>query len=148
MLSKLARSGSFAVLAFTMSAITPSPAAARVTPAQAIASVKFLAGPWHCTGDGPPEDDVYTISKNVWRDVDTVGGVTSGTFDAKRQKWVVMFMNASGEYGVNEASPAVNGTLHLTVPYPPGMSSMTYSFTKLTDTKFKLGKQFCVKKAS
>jgi hypothetical protein len=60
--------------------------------AQAMSSIAFLSGSWHCTGDGPPEDDVNTIGKKQWRDTDSLGGLTMGTFDAKRQKWIVFFM--------------------------------------------------------
>ena len=70
----------------------------------------------------------------------------TGTFDPKRQKWVVFFMNADGNYGVNEASPPVNNVMHLTIPYPPGMSAHSYSFTKVSDSQFKLGEQTCIKK--
>ncbi len=117
-----------------------------MTRAQALSSVKFLSGAWHCTGGGPAEDDTYVFLKNVWRDTDSLGGVTTGTFDAKRQKWVVFFMDGDGNYGVNEASPAVNNVMHLSVPYPPGMSAHSYTFTKVSDSEFKLGKQTCVKK--
>ena len=55
-------------------------------------------------------------------------------------------MAGDGSYGVNEAGPAVHDVLHLSVPYPPGMSSQSYTFTKLSDTEYKLGKQTCVKK--
>ena len=111
-----------------------------------MSSIAFLSGVWHCTGGGPAEDDTYTFAKYVWRDTDSLGGLTTGTFDPKRQKWVVFFMNRDGSYGVNEASPPVNNVMHLTVPYPPGMSSQSFTFTKLSDTRFKLGKQICVKK--
>jgi hypothetical protein len=110
-----------------------------------MASVAFLRGSWHCTGGGPPEDDVYTFTKNMWRDTDNLGGITTGTFDAKRQKWVVFFMTSSGEYGVNEGGPFVNGASRFTFPYPPGLSSHSFTVTKLSDTKFALGKQTCTK---
>jgi hypothetical protein len=116
-----------------------------MTTAQAMSSVTFLRGSWHCTGDGPPEDDVYTFTKNEWRDTDNLGGVATATFDAKRQKWVVFFMSTDGEYGVNEGPPFVNGTSHFTFPYPPGLSSRAFTVTKLSDTKLRLGKQMCLK---
>jgi hypothetical protein len=130
-----------------LGAAVPSSASASVTTAQAMSGVAFLSGSWHCTGGGPAETDVYTIGKNVWHDTDSLGGVTMGTFDAKRQKWVVFFMNDhDGEYGVNEAGPMVSDVLHLTVPYPPSMSAQKYNFTKVSDTQYKLGKQICIKK--
>ncbi len=117
-----------------------------MTTAQAMSGVAFLAGSWACTGGGPAETDVYTIGKKLWRDADSLGGLTMGTFDAKRQKWVVFFMSNDGSYGVNEAAPMVNDVLHVTVPYPPSMSSQTYTFTKVSPTEYKLGKQICIKK--
>jgi hypothetical protein len=136
-----------AVLAFAASglgALVPLSVSATTT-AQAMSSVKFLSGSWHCTGDGPPENDVYTFTKNMWRDTDDLGGITTGTFDAKRQKWVVFSMNANGEYGVNEGPAFVNNTSRFTFPYPPGMGSHTFTVTKVSDTKFTLGKQTCTK---
>ena len=146
MKSNLMRSVVCGVLTFGACAIVPTSAAAPMTSAQALASVKFLAGTWHCTGGGPTEDDVYTIKKNTWQDTDSLGDVTNGTFDAKRQKWVILSMNASGAYSVNDAAPAVNDQMHVTTPYPPGMSSQKFTFAKLSDSKYKLGKQVCVKK--
>jgi hypothetical protein len=125
---------------------SPLAASASVTRAQAMSSVAFLSGTWHCTGDGPAEDDTYTFQKNIWRDTDSLGGVTTGTFDPKRQKWVVFFMDRDGNYGVNKAGPAVNNVLHLSFPYPPSMSSHKFLFTKISDARFTLGKQTCVKK--
>ncbi len=82
----------------------------------------------------------------MWRDTDSLGGTTTGTFDVKRQKWVVFFMDVDGHYGVNEASPLVNNTMRMTAPYPPGMSSESFTFTKFSSTKFKIGKSTCLKK--
>jgi hypothetical protein len=136
----------YGLVAFSIGAFAPMTVSASMTSAQAMKSVAFISGTWHCTGDGPPEDDTYTFQKNIWRDTDSVGGVTTGTFDVKRQKWVVFFMNVDGSYGVNEASPFANNTMHITVPYPPGTRSQSYTFTKLSNTEFKLGKQTCFKK--
>jgi len=144
MQSTIIRRVVFAVTASCMGALVPLSVSATTT-AQAMASVAFLRGTWHCTGGGPAEDDVYTFAKNEWRDTDSLGGVTTGTFDAKRQKWVVFFMSTDGEYGVNEGPPFVNGTSHFTFPYPPGMSSHSFTVTKLSDTKLSLGKQTCTK---
>jgi hypothetical protein len=144
MQSTIVRRVVFAVTAACMGAIVPLSVSATTT-AQAMSSVAFLRGSWHCTGDGPPEDDVYTFSKNEWRDTDNLGGVATSTFDVKRQKWVVFFMSADGEYGVNEGPPFVNGTSRFTFPYPPGMSSRSFTVTKLSDTKLRLGKQMCTK---
>jgi len=136
----------YAVLASCIGAFAPLSASASMTVAQAMSSVAFISGTWHCTGDGPPEDETYKFEKNMWRDTDSVGGMTVGTFDAKRQKWVVFFMDVDGNYGVNEASPLVNNTMHMTAPYPPGTSSQSFAFTKFSDTKFKIGKSTCLKK--
>jgi hypothetical protein len=136
----------YALVASCVGAFAPLPVSASMTAAQAISSVAFLTGSWHCTGGGPPEDDTYTIQKNVWRDADSLGDVTTGTFDAKRQKWVIFTMNFDGDYSVNESSPSVNNSMHVTVPYPPGMSSHSFTFTKLSNTEYKLGKQTCLKK--
>jgi hypothetical protein len=145
MQSTIIRRVAFAITATCMGALVPLSASATTT-AQAMASVAFLRGTWHCSGGGPSEDDVYTFTKNEWRDTDSLGGVTTGTFDAKRQKWVVFFMSADGEYGVNEGDPFVNGTSRFTFPYPPGMSSHSFTATKVSDTKFTLGKQVCLKR--
>jgi hypothetical protein len=144
MQSNIIRRVVFTLTASCMGALVPLSVSAMTT-AQAMASVAFLRGSWHCTGGGPPEDDVYTFAKNEWRDTDNLGGVTTGTFDAKRQKWVVFFMSADGEYGVNEGPPFVNGTSRFTFPYPPGLSSHSFTATKLSDTKLRLGKQMCTK---
>jgi hypothetical protein len=145
MQSNLIRRAVFAFAASCVGALVPMSVSATTT-AQAMSSVKFLSGSWHCTGDGPPEDDVYTITKNMWRDTDSLGGTAMGTFDAKRQKWVVFYMNTSGVYGVNEGTPLNKNTMHITVPYPPGMSSHSYTLTQMSDTEFMLGKQKCLKK--
>ncbi len=147
--SNLIRRAAFGCAAACIGALIPVSAFATTT-AQAMSSVAFLRGTWHCTGDGPPENDVYTFTKKIWRDTDNLGGVTTGTFDAKRQKWVVFFMNTSGEYGVNEGPAFVNNTSRFTFPYPPGMSSHTFTVTKLSDTKFMLGSapHFCDTKLS
>jgi hypothetical protein len=144
MQSNLIRRAVFVFAASCVGALVPLSVSAMTT-AQAMSSVAFLKGSWHCTGGGPPEDDVYTFTKNVWRDTDSLGGITSGTFDAKRQKWVVLSMNADGEYGVNEGPPFVKNTSRFTFPYPPGMSSHSFTVTKFSDTKFTLGKQTCTK---
>jgi len=136
----------YGLLAFSIGAFAPLSVSASMSSAQAMKSVAFLPGSWHCTGDGPPEDDTYTIQKNMWRDTDSLGGITIGTFDAKRQKWIIFFMTGDGNYGVNEGSPVANNTMHVTVPYPPGMSSQAYTVKILSNTKFMLGKQTCLKK--
>jgi hypothetical protein len=135
----------FVFAASCMGALVPLSVSATTT-AQAMASVSFLRGTWHCTGDGPPEDDVYTFTKNIWRDTGSDGGVATGTFDAKRQKWVVFYMDPEGHYGVNEGPPFVHNTSRFTFPYPPSMTSHSFTVTGLSDTKMKLGKQICVKK--
>jgi hypothetical protein len=116
MQSTIIRRAVFVFVASCMGATVPLSVSAMTT-AQAMSSVAFLRGTWHCAGGGPAEDDVYTFTKNEWRDTDNLGGVTTGTFDAKRQKWVVFFMNAGGEYGVNEGDPFVNSSSRLTIPY-------------------------------
>jgi hypothetical protein len=144
MQATIVRRVAFTIAASCMGALVPLSVSATTT-AQAMSSVAFLRGSWHCTGDGPPEDDVYTFTKNEWRDTDNLGGVTTGTFDTKRQKWVVFFMDTHGHYGVNEGPPFANGVSHFTFPYPPDMSSHAFTFTKLSDSKFMLGKQTCTK---
>jgi hypothetical protein len=113
--------------------------------AQAMSSIAFLSGSWHCTGDGPPEDDVNTIGKKQWRDTDSLGGLTMGTFNATSEVDRLLHGRRC-VYGVNEGTPLAKNAIHLTIPYPPGMSSRPYSFTKLSDTEFVLGKQNCTKK--
>jgi hypothetical protein len=135
----------FVFAASCMGALVPLSVSATTT-AQAMASVAFLRGSWHCTGGGPAEDDTYTFTKNIWRDTDSLGGVTTGTFDAKRQKWVVFFMSAGGEYGVSEGPAFLHNKSRFTIPYPPGLSSHSFTVTGLSDTKMQLGKQTCVKK--
>ncbi len=134
------------LLAAGVSAPARSSASTPMTAAQAIASVKFLMGTWHCTGDGPPEDDAYTFAKYMWRDTDSNGGLTTGTFDAKRQKWIVFIMNNDGLYAVNEGTPMTNDALHLTIPYPAKLAGHSYTFTKVSESEYKIGKQICLKK--
>ena len=79
MQATIVRRLAFTIAASCMAALVPLSVYATTT-AQAMSSVAFLRGSWHCAGDGPPEDDVYTFTKNEWRDTDNLGGVTTGTF--------------------------------------------------------------------
>jgi hypothetical protein len=139
-----------AVVAFLSATIQVASAQDSTTTAAALASIGYLTGTWHCTGGGPAEDDTYTISGNWWRDTDSTGGLTVGTFDAKRQKWVIFSMGQDGGYAVIEgAPPAANANqLATTIVYPAGAPTATtpIMFTKISDTQYTLGKQTCTKK--
>ncbi|MGR4064119.1 MAG: hypothetical protein ACLQPV_01565 [Vulcanimicrobiaceae bacterium] len=123
------------------------PATAQQTSAQAMASLGYLAGTWHCTGGGPAEDDTYTMNGNWWRDTDSLGDLATGTYDAKLQKWVVLIANADGSYAALEGTSPMsnNNVLNTKVAYPASNMSPPVTFTKVSDTQYTLGKQTCTK---
>ena len=97
------RSFKAAIILTTLTAIAMQPAlSATRTTAQALSSIDWVVGTWHCTDGKSTETDVYTRKGEFSiLDLDSNNGVTLITFDAKRQKWVVMEASSDG-YGVAE----------------------------------------------
>ncbi len=113
----------------------------------ALLSLSFLSGTWHCTGGkGPDEDDTYTVGPNWWYDTDSLGGLTSGTYDVTRQAWIAFYVRPDGEYGMMSGGPEVQYDAdHV---YHPDRFSTTrdIDWYKYSNTRMKFGDQICAKK--